>query len=112
MPGLHAGDCDWTPATVARLRRFYDLKASDGTEGLSLAAIGLLLGVSKDAVASKVHRLDLPARGPSCPRPRGRPRLHPPPVEPAPLRPKTHAGQPLPAGTGTLPPLASELEDA
>ncbi len=108
MAGIRPGECDWPPATVARLRRFWGLKAADGTDGLSADAIGLLMGISKAAVTSKAHRLDLPARG--TPRPRGRPRLHPPPVEP--LRPPTRARLPLPAGACTLPPLPSELEDA
>ncbi|MBN8899967.1 MAG: GcrA cell cycle regulator, partial [Rhodospirillales bacterium] len=46
---------DWSDETIARLR---DLWA----EGHSTAEIGRRLGVSKNAVVGKAHRLDLPAR--------------------------------------------------
>jgi len=46
---------EWTDDTIARLR---DLWA----DGLSTAEIGRRLGVSKNAVVGKAHRLSLPAR--------------------------------------------------
>jgi GcrA cell cycle regulator len=46
---------EWAEETIARLRALWD-------EGLSTAEIGRRLGVSKNAVVGKAHRLDLPAR--------------------------------------------------
>jgi GcrA cell cycle regulator len=46
---------EWTAETIARLRALWD-------EGHSTAEIGRRLGVSKNAVVGKAHRLDLPAR--------------------------------------------------
>jgi GcrA cell cycle regulator len=46
---------EWTDDTIVRLR---DLWA----QGLSTAEIGRRLGVSKNAVVGKAHRLNLPAR--------------------------------------------------
>lgn len=46
---------EWAEETVARLRMLWD-------EGFSTAEIGRRLGVSKNAVVGKAHRLDLPAR--------------------------------------------------
>src|SRR5271166_4367194 len=60
----------WTDQVVTRLRSLW-------AEGHSTAEIGRRLGVSKNAVVGKAHRLDLPARpspirrdgpGPSPPR--------------------------------------------
>ena len=45
----------WTGERVAELRRLWD-------EGLSTAEIGRRLGVSKNAVVGKAHRLGLPPR--------------------------------------------------
>src|SRR5271165_6359411 len=53
----------WTDQVVTRLRSLW-------AEGHSTAEIGRRLGVSKNAVVGKVHRLDLPSR-PSPIRPRG-----------------------------------------
>ncbi len=60
---------DWTDAVILSLRALWD-------EGLSTAEIGRRLGVTKNAVVGKAHRLDLPARpspirrgvGPAAPR--------------------------------------------
>jgi len=61
---------EWAEQTIVRLRMLWD-------EGLSTAEIGRRLGVSKNAVVGKAHRLDLPARpspirrdgsGPAAPR--------------------------------------------
>lgn len=46
---------DWTDAVILSLRALWD-------EGLSTAEIGRRLGVTKNAVVGKAHRLDLPAR--------------------------------------------------
>ena len=46
---------EWNDETIARLRQFWD-------EGLSTAEIGRRLGVSKNAVVGKAHRMVLPAR--------------------------------------------------
>src|SRR5579871_2699569 len=46
---------EWAEDTIVRLRSLWD-------EGLSTAEIGRRLGVSKNAVVGKAHRLDLPAR--------------------------------------------------
>jgi len=46
---------EWAEETIIRLRVLWD-------EGLSTAEIGRRLGVSKNAVVGKAHRLDLPAR--------------------------------------------------
>jgi GcrA cell cycle regulator len=45
----------WTDDTISRLRRLWG-------EGVSTAEIGRRLGVSKNAVVGKAHRLDLDAR--------------------------------------------------
>jgi GcrA cell cycle regulator len=60
---------DWTDAVILSLRALWD-------EGLSTAEIGRRLGVTKNAVVGKAHRLELPARpspirrgvGPAAPR--------------------------------------------
>jgi len=46
---------DWTEATIEKLRLLW-------SEGHSTAEIGRRLGISKNAVVGKAHRLDLPAR--------------------------------------------------
>ena len=46
---------DWTDETIVRLRTLWD-------EGHSTAEIGRRLGVTKNAVVGKAHRLNLPAR--------------------------------------------------
>lgn len=46
---------EWTDEIIARLRLLWD-------EGLSTAEIGRRLGISKNSVVGKAHRLDLPAR--------------------------------------------------
>ncbi|HJS88304.1 MAG TPA: GcrA family cell cycle regulator, partial [Acetobacteraceae bacterium] len=76
---------EWTEETIARLRALW-------AEGHSTAEIGRRLGISKNAVVGKAHRLDLTAR-------------------PSPIRPSPDGPRPRPParrGTGpTLPPLAS-----
>lgn len=78
---------DWTNEAIDRLRAFW-------AEGHSTAEIGRRMGISKNAVVGKAHRLDLPAR-------------------PSPIRrdPTT----PRPVATGrrpTLPPLRAALPAA
>lgn len=46
---------DWTDETIARLRSLWE-------EGHSTAEIGRRLGITKNAVVGKAHRLMLPAR--------------------------------------------------
>jgi GcrA cell cycle regulator len=46
---------EWTDATIARLRVLWD-------EGHSTAEIGHMMGVSKNAIVGKAHRLGLKAR--------------------------------------------------
>jgi GcrA cell cycle regulator len=46
---------EWNEDTIVRLREFW-------AEGHSTAEIGRRLGVSKNAIVGKAHRLDLPAR--------------------------------------------------
>jgi GcrA cell cycle regulator len=46
---------EWSDETIGRLRALW-------SEGHSTAEIGRRLGVSKNAVVGKAHRLDLPAR--------------------------------------------------
>ena len=68
-------DYDWTDdATIATLRRLW-------SEGHSTAEIGRRMGISKNAVVGKAHRLDLPGRrspikprDPSAPKPKRKPR--------------------------------------
>jgi GcrA cell cycle regulator len=57
---------EWPAETIQRLRDLWD-------EGLSTADIGRRLGLTKNAVVGKAHRLDLPAR-PSPIRRDGQPR--------------------------------------
>ena len=54
MHHAHA-DFDWTDDTIGRLRALW-------AEGHSTAEIGRRLGITKNAVVGKSHRLDLPAR--------------------------------------------------
>ena len=81
---------DWNDESIARLRGLW-------SEGHSTAEIGRRMGVSKNAVVGKAHRLNLPAR-------------------PSPIRrDATQGTAPRPPAprrvTGpTLPPLAASLE--
>ena len=79
---------EWANETILRLRALWD-------EGHSTAEIGRRLGLSKNAVVGKAHRLELPARPSPIRRGTGIPR----PKRPAVRRP--------PAAGPTLPPLAS-----
>lgn len=80
---------EWTEETIERLRGLW-------AEGLSTAEIGRRMGISKNAVVGKAHRLNLPAR-------------------PSPIR-RDGPGAPARAPTprrivgSTLPPLAAAAE--
>ncbi len=82
---------EWTEETIERLRALW-------AEGLSTAEIGRRMGISKNAVVGKAHRLNLPAR-------------------PSPIRRDGNGGAPRPPAprrvTGpTLPPLrTSEIQE-
>jgi GcrA cell cycle regulator len=80
---------EWTEELIARLRALWD-------EGHSTAEIGRGLGISKNAVVGKAHRLNLPAR-------------------PSPIRREPGAEPPRPrrvARGPTLPPLAPVAPEA
>ena len=66
---------EWTDETIERLRALW-------AEGLSTAEIGRRMGISKNAVVGKAHRLNLPAR----PSPIRRDGAGAPPRAPAPRR--------------------------
>ncbi len=99
-----ANDPTWTDTAISDLRRLWD-------EGHSTAEIGRRLGVSKNAVVGKAHRLDLPqcpspirrgthpARTPA-PRPKVTLSMQMPPaasVRAAPALPLTPAPPPVPS---------------
>ena len=46
---------EWTSGAIDQLRALW-------AEGLSTAEIGRRMGVTKNAIVGKAHRLDLPAR--------------------------------------------------
>ncbi|MDB5412696.1 MAG: GcrA cell cycle regulator [Rubritepida sp.] len=75
---------DWTTEAIDRLRALW-------AEGHSTAEIGRRMGVSKNAVVGKAHRLQLPAR-------------------PSPIRRDPAAPRPVATGRRpTLPPLRAAL---
>jgi GcrA cell cycle regulator len=77
----------WDDQTIRDLRDLW-------TQGLSTAEIGRRLGVSKNAIVGKAHRLELDAR--------------PSPIRRDGAKPATDRPPPLPRAAGpTLPPLAS-----
>jgi GcrA cell cycle regulator len=77
---------EWPDETIIRLRELW-------SEGHSTAEIGRRLGVSKNAVVGKAHRLDLPAR--------------PSPIRREGDRPQHRSGPPRHFSGPTLPPLTS-----
>ena len=77
---------EWADETIIRLRELW-------SEGHSTAEIGRRLGVSKNAVVGKAHRLDLPAR--------------PSPIRREGERPPMRTGPPRRFAGPTLPPLTS-----
>ena len=77
----------WDEETIRQLRELW-------TQGLSTAEIGRRLGVSKNAIVGKAHRLDLEAR--------------PSPIRRDAAKPITERSASFPRMAGpTLPPLAS-----
>ncbi len=107
---------DWTDEVIERLKSLW-------AEGLSTAEIGRRMGISKNAVVGKAHRLSLPPRpspirrGAAGETPRRTaprrvvgptlPSLNTPVVEPAPAAPRAPSAPPLravtrPAGSGRL----------
>lgn len=85
---------DWNDDVIAKLRVLW-------SEGHSTAEIGRRIGMSKNAVVGKAHRLNLPPR-PSPIRREGMPG-----VAPRPVVPKRVTGPTLPplAAAASLPPL-------
>ena len=77
---------EWADETIVRLRELW-------SEGHSTAEIGRRLGVSKNAVVGKAHRLDLPAR--------------PSPIRREGERPPSRPGPPRRYTGPSLPPLSS-----
>lgn len=77
---------EWAEETISRLRELW-------SEGHSTAEIGRRLGVSKNAVVGKAHRLDLPAR--------------PSPIRREGERAPPRSGAPRRLAGPTLPPLSS-----
>lgn len=102
---------DWTEETIARLRALW-------AEGHSTAEIGRRMGISKNAVVGKAHRLQLSARpspirrgsdAPRRPAPVRRPEPRPPSEPPQaaladrPAPPQLRALQPPRSGARTMP---------
>ena len=78
---------DWTTEAIDRLRAFW-------AEGHSTAEIGRRMGISKNAVVGKAHRLQLPAR-------------------PSPIRREAPLARPAATGRRpTLPPLRVAMAPA
>jgi GcrA cell cycle regulator len=84
---------DWTAEAIERLRALW-------AEGHSTAEIGRRMGISKNAVVGKAHRLNLPARPSPIRREAGEAAAPRSPV----LRPARPAGL---APRTTLPPVAA-----
>lgn len=84
---MRPANTDWTAELEGRLRALWDREV-DGKK-VTTSAIGLELGMSKNAIVGKAHRLDLPSR-------------------PSPIRPRNlPTGKRLPGTGPTLPPFAS-----
>jgi GcrA cell cycle regulator len=77
---------DWTAEAIERLKALW-------AEGHSTAEIGRRMGISKNAVVGKAHRLNLPAR-PSPIRRDAQPRPAPVPRAPRPVAPARAAVPP------------------
>jgi GcrA cell cycle regulator len=83
---------DWTPEQIGQLTRLW-------SEGLSTAEIGKRLGISKNAVVGKAHRLHLNSRPSPIKRIGPRPAIARPPVQARPAVPVAPAPAPQPAPT-------------
>ncbi len=93
---------EWTEELIARLRALWD-------EGHSTAEIGRILGISKNAVVGKAHRLNLPARPSPIRREASaepRPRRHTRGPTLPPLATATVEGNARPASQSPVLPLA------
>ena len=82
---------EWTEESIDRLKSLW-------TEGLSTAEIGRRLGISKNAVVGKAHRLNLPSR--------------PSPIRRAEGSAAPRAAAPKRAQGPTLPPLSPSVNSA
>src|SRR5208282_6101749 len=82
----------WTEETIRHLRDLWK-------EGHSTAEIGRRLGVSKNSIVGKAHRLDLDAR-PSPIRRKGAPKLPPLPLR---LSVRSYSLPPLSSAIITMP---------
>lgn len=89
---------EWAKETIVRLRALWD-------EGHSTSQIALRLGVSKNAVVGKAHRLDLPAR----PSPIKRDGAPTPPSQSPPSQSRPGRPRRLSPRATTLPPLSSAV---
>ncbi len=72
---------DWTPEQISDLTRLWG-------EGLTTAEIGKRLGISKNAVVGKAHRLHLPARPSPIKRTGPRPAVYRPATPRQPAAPR------------------------
>ena len=72
---------DWTPEQISDLTRLWG-------EGLTTAEIGKRLGISKNAVVGKAHRLHLPARPSPIKRTGPRPQVYRPATPRQPSAPR------------------------
>ncbi len=96
---MNHGGYDWNDAAIQRLRDLW-------TEGHSTAEIGRRMGVSKNSIVGKAHRLDLPKRpDPVRKLSSEGPRRN---VPPARLRGNTLP--PLPAPVAYIPPPKPRIE--
>jgi GcrA cell cycle regulator len=94
---------DWTAEAIERLKALW-------AEGHSTAEIGRRMGISKNAVVGKAHRLSLPARPSpirrealaSAPRP-AQPRMPRPPVAPRSTLPPVSVAAPVMAAPPPQP---------
>lgn len=94
---------DWTAEAIERLKALW-------AEGHSTAEIGRRMGISKNAVVGKAHRLNLPARPSPIRREaagEARPQPAPRPVRPVAVAPRsTLPAAPTPAPVMVAPPPA------
>lgn len=96
---------EWSDEVVGRLRALW-------AEGLSTAEIGRRMGISKNAVVGKAHRLNLAARPSPIRRgPADAPRLRPPPRRTSgpTLPPLPVAATPIPAQVAPRPVATASL---
>jgi len=101
-----AGNTDWTDDAIARLRTLWD-------EGHSTAEIGRRMGITKNAVIGKAHRLELAGRtspirhsaaGPSPARKSRPPQAAQPGLPPLPSAPTAPDTLPPPAPLASASP--------